>query len=93
MKSKEDTIPSLGTRTGIYGICVCSVLTYNEECQVISETQLPMWVLPTSANAAKIDHMEKLSQGAIYQGEERRREIYLPRSPSSPDAHWSKCVP
>lgn len=54
MESKKDAISFLGTRISIYGICVYSVLTYNKEYKVISKLQLPTWVSPTSANAAKI---------------------------------------
>lgn len=32
MKFKEDIIFFLGIRIGIYGICVCLVFIYNEEC-------------------------------------------------------------
>jgi hypothetical protein len=53
-KSREDAILSLGTRTGIYRICVYSVLTYDEECKAISKPQLPMLFSLISANAAKI---------------------------------------
>lgn len=54
MESKKGALPSLGVRTGIYKICVYSMLTYNEECKVISKTQISTLVSPTSANAAKV---------------------------------------
>lgn len=50
----KNAVPSLGTRTSIYGVCMYSVLTYNEECKAISKTQFLTMVSLTSANAAKI---------------------------------------
>ena len=52
MESKKNAMPSLGIRTGIYIICVHSMLTCNEECKGIRKTQISTLVSPSLENVA-----------------------------------------